>query len=306
MSDIAHPLSDCEERSIIEVCFQDGKRLTGFYTARGGNHFLLRTGPGFPLIGQIDGPFAATDIAAVHILKSRAEVLADARMRLHGERVPGREPITRDDFQYRLETLARAAAQSGDDWQREMQIRRQFDELADRIALAAGKRAWLHNAARWSLRSNAPPTMADIWVEDVASPSCLARPRAEDFDPDPAIRNRKRPVPAHVRADPYSILNMLAALHTAGFKARITRLGDPPWDKGHIQIDLPLKGRSRFIAIGQRSADREMVWRTVWDGNESKAGLVRYRRAVSEGYLDRLRTILRNGRTEMQVDLFVQ
>lgn len=304
MLEIAHPLAACEERSIIELRFVDGRLLTGFYTARAGHHFLLRTGPGLPLIGQIDGPFEPGDIATVHILKSRAEVLAEARKRLHGERVPGRDPVTRDDFQYRLEALARAAAQCGDDWQREMQVRRQFDELADRISLAAGKRAWLHNAARWSLRSNAVPMMTDIWVEDVASPSCLARPQAEDFDPDSTIRNKRRSVPAHVRADPHSIPNMLAALHTAGFKARITRLGDPPWNKGHIQVDLPLKGRSRFIAIGQRSPDQTMAWHLVWDGNESKAGLLRYRRAVGVGYLDRLKAILRDGRRGVQTDLF--
>ena len=31
-------------------------------------------------------------------------------------------------------------------------------------------------------------TDADLWVEPVASPSCFARPRPQDFDPDPAVR----------------------------------------------------------------------------------------------------------------------
>jgi hypothetical protein len=91
--------------------------------------------------------------------------------------VPGKEPLTAEEHRYRLETIARAVFDAGDDWQREMQLRRQFNQAADSIGLAAGKCHWILNEAKWARRSNAPPTMADLWIEDVASPSCLARPR---------------------------------------------------------------------------------------------------------------------------------
>jgi hypothetical protein len=106
-------------------------------------------------------------------------------------------------------------------------------------------------------------------------------PKPEDFDPDPAARRRRIPPPAYVRADPWSIPNILKSFAAAGFKARVTRLGGPPWNKGHIHIDLPQNGRGRFIAIGERSRTHRMEWRLVWDGNGSKAGLKRYLRTVS-------------------------
>jgi hypothetical protein len=97
---------------------------------------------------------------------------------------------------------------------------------------------------------------------------------------------------------------MAHALIEAGFKARITRLGDPPWDRGHIQIDLPLKGRARFIAIGTRTDAGAIAWLLVWDGNETKAGAKRYHRAAAAGFLERLNTIIREGRRGVQTDLF--
>lgn len=51
------------------------------------------------------------------------------------------------------------------EWQK-----RQFDACAERIGLSAGERAWVLAEVKWARRSNAPPTMADLWV--------FARPRA--------------------------------------------------------------------------------------------------------------------------------
>ncbi len=65
-------------------------------------------------------------------------------------------------------------------------------------------------------------------------------------------------------------------------------------------VDLPLKGRSRFIAIGTRSASGAMAWRFVWDGNETKAGLKRFQRAVSAGFLRQLEATIREGRHGVQ------
>ena len=69
-------------------------------------------------------------------------------------------------------------------WRCAMQLRRQFNNVADRIGRPAGKRAWLLYAASPATRSNAPPTMGDIGRGDIASPSRLLRSR-----PRASIRN---------------------------------------------------------------------------------------------------------------------
>jgi len=294
----------CEERAVVRLTFADGRTLIGHYTSRAGLHFLHRTGRDLPLIGEVTGPYGPGNVLAVEVMRTRAQVLQDAYVRLHGERVPGREPETRDGYEHRLQVLARAVAGAGADWQREMQLRRQFAAVADRIGLAVGKRTWLLNAARWAQRSNAPPTMADLWVEPVASPSCLARPRPQDFNPDPRIRRRRTPLPAEIRADPFSIPNILHTLKAASLKARITRSGDPPYERGHIQIDMPVKGRSRFIAIAERGWRGRMEWRVGWDGNDSAAGLQRHRRCLQCDDYARMMQVLRHGRRGVQADLF--
>ncbi|MCR0984043.1 hypothetical protein [Roseomonas populi] len=70
-------------------------------------HFLHRTGPGLPLVGEVEGPLLAADVLAVEVVMTRAEIREHAREVLHGPRGPGREPVTRDDFEHRLQTLAR-------------------------------------------------------------------------------------------------------------------------------------------------------------------------------------------------------
>ncbi len=89
-------------------------------------------------------------------------------------------------------------------------------------------------------------------------------------------------------------------------KARITRLGDPPWDRGHIQIDLPFKGRSRFVAIAERDKGpaRRMIWRLVWGGNDSKAGQIRHARAVRSQEYEHIQQVLRAGCHHIQLELF--
>ena len=293
----------CEERAVVSLTLADGRTLTGAYTSRVGLHFLHRTGRDLPLIGEVSGPYQPGDVLAVEVVRTRAQVLADAYVRLHGERVPGREPRTRDEHEQRLQALASAVAAANDGWQRQMQLHRQFREAADRIGLAQGKRTWLLNAAVWARRSNRPPTMADLWVDAVASPSCVARPHPQDFDPDPLVR-RRTALPAHVCADPWSIPNILHALRAASLKARTTRLGDPPYDSGHIQIEMPIRGRSRFVAIAHRNEHGRMAWRWLWDGNDSAAGQARHRRALQCDAYARMVEVLRHGRRGVQADLF--
>jgi hypothetical protein len=165
-----HPLTGYSERTVIRIEMKDGHILTGSYTGGAGFHFVHRTGANLPPLGEVVGPILAEDIVAARVLKTREEVLAEAHYKLFGDRVPGREPVTREDFQSCLEAIARAIAGSEADWRREMQLHRQFNDVADRIGLSAGKRTWLLSAPRWATRSNAPATLSDLWPDAVASP----------------------------------------------------------------------------------------------------------------------------------------
>ncbi|USQ74089.1 hypothetical protein NF552_23095 (plasmid) [Roseomonas mucosa] len=191
-----HPLDSCEDRCRLRLTLRDGRVIEGLHNAVAGRHFLHRTGPGLPLVGAVEGPIEAGDIRAIEVVTTRAALLEQGRELLQGPRVPGREPVTRDDFEHRLQTLARAVAAVPEaDWQMQIRLKRQFEACAERIALGPGKQAWMLAEARWARKSNASPTMADLWIEPVASRSCFARPRPQDFDPDPAIRRRRVPPP---------------------------------------------------------------------------------------------------------------
>ncbi len=98
---------------------------------------------------------------------------------------------------------------------------------------------------------------------------------------------------------------MLHALRAALLNVRTTRLGDPLYDRGHLQVEMPVKGRSRFVAIAERDRHGRMTWRVVWDGNhESKAGQLRHRRALRCDAYARMVEVLRHGRRGLQTDLF--
>ena len=97
---------------------------------------------------------------------------------------------------------------------------------------------------------------------------------------------------------------MLHALRAASLTARITRLGDPPHDHGQIQVEMPIKGRSRFAAIAERDWPGRMTGRWGWDGHETDAGRQRYRRALRCDAYARMVGALRHGRPGVQADLF--
>jgi len=118
--------------------------------------------------------------------------------------------------------------------------------------------------------------MRDLWIADVASPSLFKRPRPQDFDPAPAERRKRVPLPEDVLAEKRSIPNMLAALRAAGFKARISLAGDPPHERADIQVDLSENRHHRFILEGRR-LDAVTNWRMLWAGNHTATGLRRYR-----------------------------
>ncbi len=96
---------------------------------------------------------------------------------------------------------------------------------------------------------------------------------------------------------------MLAALMDRGLKARITRLGDPPYERGHIQVEMPIKGRARFVLIGERQGSI-MTWRDIWNGNDSNVGLLRVRRSRRTDAYRAMQDAMQHGRPTMQGDLF--
>ena len=67
---------------------------------------------------------------------------------------------------------------------------------------------------------------------------------------------------------------------------------------------MPVKGRSRFVAVAERDEHGRMVWRVVWDGNDSKAGQLRHRRCLQCNAYARMVEVLRHGRRGVQADLF--
>jgi len=89
-----HPFAACEERAVVRVVLRDGTVLTGAYTSRARLHFVHRTGPALPLVGEVSGPFSTDDVHSVQIVKTHAEVLREAYVRLHSgpcrERNPSR------------------------------------------------------------------------------------------------------------------------------------------------------------------------------------------------------------------------
>ncbi|MCV9964966.1 hypothetical protein OIU34_24020 [Pararhizobium sp. BT-229] len=269
--------TDRQDQDVITVVMKSGETFTGSYMTQAGMHFVgTKAGKG-DLIGKVEGPIDPSEVERVEVLKSRDDVLEDRRDRALGERLPGREPVTRDDFEYRLERLAKAMVSA--EGMRRTQLSRQFDELADTIALAKPKRAWMIAAAHWSLRSNEPPRLVDLWSSDVASPSLMRRPSPKDFDPDPIVRKTRDRLPPEIVADPSSVPNMLRRLRAADLKAVIALAGDPPWERAIIQVDLA-PGRSGRFSVDGRRVDGEMEWTLKWAGNDSNAGRKHQRRAL--------------------------
>lgn len=270
--------SDCREQDVLTIVMSDGEVVGGSYLTQAGMHFLSIRNPDSMLLKKVIGPFTDDDVRSIKCVKGREEILEERHARLRGERVAGRDPVTREDYEYRLETLARAAAAAQST--RRDQIVRQFDDVADRISLAQCKRQWLLAAGRWSLKSNSPPSLPDLWMSDVASPSYIARPRPQDFDPDPSERRRRIPAPPEALSDPRSVPNVLKAMRAAGLKAAISLAGDPAWERAVVQIDLGPGRTMRYLAEARRGAGGQIEWDLKWGGNFSKPGLRKMRQSV--------------------------
>lgn len=266
----ACPFAAAVAQDVVSLRLTTGERHEGAYLTQAGMHFLHVRDPA-SLHGTVIGPFDVEDVEDLAIVRRWADIKAERWEQSRGEPFPGPTPVTAADYEYRLQRLARAIAQEPAVCRRD-QLRRQFGDCADLICLAQAKRSWVLAEGRWSLRNNAPPTLADLWMDDMASPSFFRRPRPTDFDPDPAVRRRRPALPDHIAADPNSIPAVLGRLRRAGLRARIVRAGDPVWERALIQIDLSAGRTGRFIARGERDGDRT-TWSLGWGGNYSAAGL---------------------------------
>jgi len=272
------PFAGRSDGDVLRLALVDGRTFEGSLMLVGGMRFLhVREGG---MTGRTEGPFTAGDVARLTVLRTVAEVRAERLERRMGEPVPGTVRRTRDGYEARLELLARLVAVTGDRRRRD-QIECQFDALADEIALAKTKRTWMLAAARWARHSNAEPTKLDFSGGDMTMAERFQRPRPQDFDPDPAVR-RKRPVrPPHVASDPRSTYNMLSALRRAGFKARVSVIGEITDDRADLLVDFPGgKGEGRFLALGARRTDGRMEWRQMWDGNGTRTDETRRQRSL--------------------------
>ncbi|NTF16861.1 hypothetical protein G6L37_00280 [Agrobacterium rubi] len=294
--------SDCREQDVLTVVMLDGETVDGSYLTQAGMHFLSIRNPDSMLLKKVIGPFTDDAVRSVSLIRSRDEIMEARYDKLRGERHPGREPVTREDYEYRLETLAKAVATG--EGNRRNQLIRQFDDVADRIALARAKRQWMLSAGRWALKSNSPPCLADLWMADVASPSFIARPRPQDFDPDPAERRRRVPQPEEALADPRSVPNVLRDMKTAGLKAVVSLAGDPAWERAVIQIDLGPGRTMRHLAEARRGKGGQIVWHLNWGGNHSAPGLRKKRQSMKlDTYQELKRIVTRANRAESQEEV---
>lgn len=282
------PFAGCRQQDRLTVTLADGTVLKGSFLSQVGMAFLhVDDGS---MIGKVHGPWIDDEVESVVVTTTRDEVMEDRRERRFGERLPGREPETRDDFEYRLETLVRAALR--EEGERRSQLLRQFEETADRIALAKAKRNWMIRAGVWASKSNSPPTLLDLWEADVASPSLIARPRPQDFDPDPSARRRRVPYPREALDDPLSVPNMTSRLRAQGYDADVVLVGEPAWERAVVQIDLGPGRSMRFMANAIRSHDGKIAWSLRWGGNDSEAARKKHRRALRLPEYVRLKQIV--------------
>jgi len=281
---------DCREQDVLTIVMADGALVEGSYLTQAGMHFVSIRNPDSMLLKTVVGPFTDEDVQSIARVKGREEILEERYDRLRGERLPGREPLTREDYEYRLETIARAVAKA--EGKRRDQLERQFDDVADRIALARAKRTWILAAGRWALRSNSPPLLSDLWMSDVASPSYISRPRPQDFDPDPSVRRRRSAAPEEATSDPRSVPNVLKTMKAAGLKAVISLAGEPAWERAVLQIDLGPGRTMRYLAEARRGSGGLIEWDLKWGGNHSKPGLRKMRQSVRlDSYLELKRIV---------------
>lgn len=289
----ADPFAGCVQQDVLRVQFADGSTMEGSFLAQAGMAFLhVRDGS---MHGRVEGPIDASSVSRVIVLKGRDEIFEERRIRSLGEPIPGTLRRTRDGYEARLEALARAAAMVPIG-RRRSELEAQFNLIADEISLAKTKRNFILAVARWNRFSNREPSKMDLSGGDMTSAERFARPRPQDFDPDPKVRRARVPIPKHVATDPRSVPNMMKALRLAGFHARPSILGETTFEEADLLVDFPGgKQKGRFGLLGRRNAAGTMVWRHEWEGNGSRADIARHRRALSRDDYRKFVDILKTG-----------
>lgn len=298
------PFTGSEHGCRLRVTLASGHQAEGELQIFGGHRMLIIRDPSAPMGHRVEGPLRRADVTSVVILQSRDEVREEKRAQRFGKLVFTWEPTTRVDIRTQLEGIARAIADNprGGDFHRRLELEAQFAHLASRIGLGQAKRAWVLAEGTWYRTHNHPPTMADLWGSELASPSCFRRPRDEDFDPDPAVRNRPAPVPSWVLHDPLSIRNMHAAFEEAGLSARIHRLGDPPHEHGAILVKMPARGRAQFEVTGRRNDAGVMCWKHAWDVLDTPTGDRRLHVVRQSVAYQKMLEVIRIGRAALQLN----
>lgn len=306
------PFPGREDQDVLAVRLADGRALEGSLMRMGGMAFIqIKDALG---VGKVEGPFAPADVLGLRVVRSRQEVFEDRFERSRGDRVPGTLVETRDGYEARLDRLARAAAMETST--RRRQIEHQFDDVADRIALAKTKRLWILHVARWNRFSNAEPTKLDLSGGCMTTAMRYERPRPQDFDPDPKVRRARVPIPEHVADDPLSTWNMMRALRSFGYHARVSVLGEMSWDAAALLVDFPQgREKGRYEVDGARDADGAMRWKSSWSGNGTKTDDTRRYRSRNSEEFARFKGILaygtltpgfvEKGRAAHRIDLLV-
>lgn len=283
----------CQPQDQIEMILADGRKLVGAFMTQAGMYFIHARDGG--VHGKVHGPFADGEVTSVSVLKDRETIFNERFERSRGEPVAGTLRRTREGYEARLDTLARAAALATG--KRRHQIELQFHDLAEELQLARTKRNHLLVVARWALISNREPTKLDLSGGDMTSAARFVRPRPQDFDPDPKVRRAAVRYPAEIMADPTSPPNMLKALRAAGFNARPSVLGETDSvSRADLLVDFPGgKEKGRFALLGGRRKDGTFAWRFAWEGRTSKADAARHRRALASQPYKLFKTIVEKG-----------
>lgn len=108
------PFAGVAEKDVVDVLLGDERLLRGAYLPTVGLPFLHFTGPDHPPQGTAVGPLDPRDVRSVTVIRTRAEILAEARLRSRGDPFPGSPPRMADEYRWARDRRAwgaRVAAQ---------------------------------------------------------------------------------------------------------------------------------------------------------------------------------------------------
>ena len=204
--------------SLLEITYRDGSTTEGVIADTQGATWVQCRDGATILLSSPWGPVDLSVIHAARTLKSAEQIAAERAARKFGEEAYP-PPTTRDgheetlyDLAADMGDLARETHQGGfalETIRRKMQLEAQFDRLADSIALAKTKRRYIRATATRRRAGEPMPRPAQI-AGGPMEEALYSVPKPQDFDPDPATRNRRWPRPAldyNTRAEVQSSLD---------------------------------------------------------------------------------------------------